>query len=69
VHEVRLLLLLVEVPPRLVARRQADRIDPERRDIQAAPDLPEPVAVAERVDVRDRVPLALDWLVDLVADV
>ena len=67
VDEVRLLLLLVEVAPGLVAGREADRVDTERRDVQAPPDLPEPIAVAQRVDVRNRVAVAAGRLVHLVA--
>src|SRR5215210_1515547 len=66
VHEVELLLLLVEVAPGLEVRRHLDPVDPEGGHAELTPYLPEARALAERVDVRDGVPVALDNLLNLV---
>ena len=65
--EVELLLLVVEVKPRLVAGGDHDRVDAERLDAQLAADLAKAVALAEPVQRADREALALDDLVHLFA--
>src|SRR6185503_11338477 len=64
VDEVRLLLLVVEVATALVAGRDGDGVHAERGHPELAPDLAEAVALADRVDVRDGVPVARDHVVD-----
>ena len=59
VHEVRLFLLVVVMKAALVTRRQHDRVDPKRGDIELATDLPEPIAVAHLIEARDRVTVAM----------
>src|SRR5580704_10277456 len=58
VHEVQLLLLVVEMRARLDARGQHDRVDAERGDAEALADLAKPGPVAEVVEVGHRVALA-----------
>ena len=59
VHEVELLLLVVEVTAPAVARRDDDGVDAELRHADCAADLAEAVVVAHRVDVPDGIALAL----------
>jgi hypothetical protein len=66
VHEVELLLLVVVVAPGGVSRRNLDRVHAECGHAQLAPHLAEARPVAERLDVRDGVAIALHDLVDLV---
>jgi len=58
VDEVELLLLVVQVAPGRVARRQDEGVDAERGDPERAADLAEAGAVAERVEMSDRPSLA-----------
>src|SRR4051794_27698799 len=67
VHEVELLLLLVEVAPGLEARRDLDRVDAEGGDAQDAADLPKARPLGQRVDVRDGIAVALHQFADLVS--
>src|SRR3954451_5782342 len=62
VDEVELLLLVVVVARRGVAGRLDDGVDAERGHAQRRADLAEAVPVAERVQMADRVALALDDL-------
>jgi hypothetical protein len=66
VHEVELLLLLVEVAAGLEARRDLDRVYAERRDPERAADLAKAGPVGERVDVRHRVAVTLHHVAHLV---
>ena len=74
VHEVRLLLLVVEVTAGLVPGGHRDRVHAERRDAQLPPDLAKAVLIADTVHVRDGIPVAHDYvgdrdlLLDAVAD-
>src|SRR5215210_8542388 len=65
-NEVELLLLLVEVAAGLEPRRDLDRVHAEGGHAELAPDLAEAGAVAEPVDVRDGIAVALRDLADLV---
>src|SRR5262245_47119430 len=59
VDEVELLLLVVEVTAGLEARRELDGVDAERAHPQLAADLAEARPLAQPVDVRDGVSVAL----------
>ena len=63
VDEVGLLLLVVEVPAGLVARRHGDRVHAEGRHAQLTPDLAKAVALADGVDAGDGIAVAGDHLV------
>src|SRR5918994_940024 len=67
VHEVQLLLLLVVVAACGVARRNLDRVHAESGHAEPAPYLAEAGPVAERIDVRDGVAVALHDIVNLVS--
>src|SRR5215207_5364783 len=66
VHEVELLLLLVEVAPGLEAGRDLDRVHAEGGDAEGAPDLAETGPVRQRVDAGDGVAVALHHVTNLV---
>src|SRR5690349_720819 len=55
VHEIELVLPLVEVEEALEVRRHHDRVGAERGDPEHAPHLPEAVALAELVERAERV--------------
>src|SRR4029077_8189937 len=63
VHEIELLLLLVQVVAGLIAGRDDDRVGSERGHAQALADLAEPVALAEVVETRDGVAVSFDHAV------
>ena len=69
VHEVELLLLVVEVLARLDARGQHDRVHAEGGHAERRTDLAKAVALAKRSEVPDRVALALHHIHDLGAHV
>jgi hypothetical protein len=67
VHEVQLLLLIVEMYARAVPRRQDKRVDAERVDPERRTDLAKPGAFAELVKAADGVSAVLGHKLQILA--